>query len=254
MEKTKYKMNKSKIKLLTFILLVLVSNLVLAEAYFDISDDNIKIETNFIGKEVIIFGILNDDQDTILTIKGPEKNAVIQKKERILGFWFNTKQITYNQIPSIFFIASSNNIEDILPASTIIKEELSFNYLLENKTSQRNFISDVSLDTWKDNFVRIKKSKNLFKEYNVENIDNKLFQTRIFFPAKSIPGEYKVNVYQIEDNLILNNKEKIITLKKSGIGSQIYNFAHKNAAAYGLFAIIFAVLSGFIAATLFRRS
>ncbi|MBL6674596.1 MAG: TIGR02186 family protein [Alphaproteobacteria bacterium] len=247
-------MNKSKIKLITFILLILISNSVLAEAYFDISDDNIKIETNFIGKEVIIFGILNDDQDTILTIKGPERNAVIQKKERILGFWFNTKQITYNQIPSIFFIASSNNIEDILPASTIIKEELSFNYLLENKTSQRNFISGVSLNTWIDNFVRIKKSKNLFKEYNVDNIDNKLFQTRIFFPAKSIPGEYKVNVYQIENNLILNNKEKIITLKKSGIGSQIYNFAHKNAAAYGLFAIIFAVLSGFLAATLFRRS
>ena len=247
-------MNKRKIKLTAFILLFLFSNSVVAEAYFDISENNIKIETNFIGKEVIIFGILNDDQETIMTIKGPEKNALIQKKERILGFWFNTKKITYNQIPSIFFIASSNEIEDILPTSTIIKEELSFDYLLENKTSQRNFISDISLDTWKSNFVRIKKNKNLFKEYEIENIDNKLFQTRIFFPAKSIPGEYKVNVYQIKDNLIINNKEKVITLKKSGIGNQIYNFAHKNAAAYGLFAIIFAVLSGFLAATLFRRS
>ena len=247
-------MNKRKIKLTAFILLFLFSNAVLAEAYFDISENNIKIETNFIGKEVIIFGILNDDQETIMTIKGPEKNALIQKKERILGFWFNTKKITYNQIPSIFFIASSNEIEDILPTSTIIKEELSFNYLLENKTSQRNFISDISLDTWKSNFVRIKKNKNLFKEYEIENINNKLFQTRIFFPAKSIPGEYRVNVYQIKDNLILNNKEKVITLKKSGIGNQIYNFANKNAAAYGLFAIIFAVLSGFLAATLFRRS
>ena len=247
-------MNKSKIKLTVFILLVLFSNTVLAEAYFDISEDNIKIETNFIGKEVIIFGILNDNQETILTIKGPEKNAVIQKKERILGFWFNTKKIIYNEIPSIFFIASSNNIKDILPASSIIKNELSFNYLLENKTSQRNFISDVSLEAWKNNFVRIKKSKNLFKEYNIEKIDNKLFQTRVFFPAKSIPGEYKVNVYQIKNNLILNNKEKIITLKKSGVGSQIYNFAHNNAAAYGLFAIIFAIMSGFLAATLFRRS
>ena len=247
-------MNKRKIKLTAFILLFLFSNAVVAEAYFDISENNIKIETNFIGKEVIIFGILNDDQETIMTIKGPEKNALIQKKERILGFWFNTKKIIYNQIPSIFFIASSNEIEDILPTSTIIKEELSFDYLLENKTSQRNFISDISLDTWKSNFVRIKKNKNLFKEYEIENIDNKLFQTRIFFPAKSIPGEYKVNVYQIKDNLILNNKEKVITLKKSGIGNQIYNFAHKNAAAYGLFAIIFAVLSGFLAATLFRRS
>tara|TARA_E500000178_G_scaffold96732_1_gene95711 strand:+ start:1036 stop:1779 length:744 start_codon:yes stop_codon:yes gene_type:complete len=247
-------MNKKIIKLITFILLVLIPNAILAEAYFDISEDNIKIETNFTGKEVIIFGILNDGQETIMTIKGPQKNAVIQKKERILGFWFNTKQITYNEIPSIFFIASSKNIEDILPASTIIKEELSFNYLLENKTSQRNFISDVSLDNWKDNFVRINKNKNLFKKYNVEKIDNKLFQTRIFFPAKSIPGEYKVNVYQIQNNLILNNKEKIITLKKSGVGSQIYNFAHNNAAAYGLFAIIFAIMSGFLAATLFRRS
>jgi len=247
-------MNKKIIKLITLILLVLIPNAILAEAYFDISEDNIKIETNFTGKEVIIFGILNDGQETIMTIKGPQKNAVIQKKERILGFWFNTKQITYNQIPSIFFIASSKNIEDILPASTIIKEELSFNYLLENKTSQRNFISDVSLENWKDNFVRINKNKNLFKKYNVEKIDNKLFQTRIFFPAKSIPGEYKVNVYQIKNNLILNNKEKIITLKKSGVGSQIYNFAHNNAAAYGLFAIIFAIMSGFLAATLFRRS
>ena len=247
-------MNKRNIKLTAFILLFLFSNAVVAEAYFDISENNIKIETNFIGKEVIIFGILNDDQETIMTIKGPEKNALIQKKERILGFWFNTKKITYNQIPSIFFIASSNEIKDILPTSTIIKEELSFDYLLENKTSQRNFISDISLDTWMSNFVRIKKNKDLFKEYEIENIDNKLFQTRIFFPAKSIPGEYKVNVYQIKDNLIINNKEKVITLKKSGIGNQIYNFAHKNAAAYGLFAIIFAVLSGFLAATLFRRS
>jgi len=236
-----------------FFIIIFFTKIILAEAYFDLSENNIKIETDFNGKEVIIFGILNDDQETIITIKGPEKNAVIQKKERILGFWFNTKQITYNKIPSIFFIASSNNIKDILPTSTIIKEELSFDYLLENKLSQRNFISDASLETWKNNFVRIKKSKHLFKEYSVDKIENKLFQTRIFFPAKSIPGEYKVKVYQIKNNIILNNKEKIITLKKSGVGSQIYNFANNNAVAYGLFTIIFAVLSGLLAATLFRK-
>ena len=96
-------MNKKIIKLITLILLVLIPNAILAEAYFDISEDNIKIETNFTGKEVIIFGILNDGQETIMTIKGPQKNAVIQKKERILGFWFNTKQITYNEIPILCY-------------------------------------------------------------------------------------------------------------------------------------------------------
>ncbi len=237
-----------------FFIIITLTKIISAEAYFDLSENNIKIKTDFNGKEVIIFGILNDDQETLVTIKGPEKNALIQKKERILGFWFNTKKVTYNKIPTIFFIASSKNIEDILPDSTIIKEELNFDFLLENKLSKRNFISDLSLDNWKDNFVKIKKDKGLFKEYKVEKIENKLFQTRIFFPAESIPGDYKVNVYQIKNNIILNNKEKIISLKKSGIGNQIYTFANNNAAAYGFFTIIFAVLSGFIAATLFRRS
>ena len=244
----------NKLKFLVFIIVFFFTKVISAEAYFDLSQNNIKIETDFNGKEIIIFGILNDDQETLIAIKGPEKKALIQKKERILGFWFNTMQITYDKVPSIFFIASSANIEDILPMSTIIKEELSFDLLLENKLSQRNFISDVSLEVWKDNFVRIKKNKNLFKQYKVEKIENKLFQTQVFFPAESIPGEYKVQVYQIKNNIILNMKEKIITLQKSGIGSRIYDFAHKNAAAYGFFTIIFAVLSGFLAATLFRRS
>jgi len=243
----------NKLKFLVFIIVFFFTKVISAEAYFDLSQNDIKIETDFNGKEIIIFGILNDDQETLIAIKGPEKKALIQKKERILGFWFNTMQITYNKVPSIFFIASSANLEDILPMSTIIKEELSFDLLLENKLSKRNFISDVSLEDWKVNFVRIKKNKNLFKQYKVEKIDNKLFQTQVFFPAESIPGEYKVQVYQIKNNIILNKKEKIITLQKSGIGSRIYDFAHKNAAAYGFFTIIFAVLSGFLAATLFRR-
>ena len=244
----------TKYQISIFFVVFLFVKIISAEAYFDLSENNIKIETNFVGKEIIIFGILNNDQETLITIKGPERNSKIQKKERILGFWFNTKKITYSDIPSIFFIASSSKAENILPASTLIKEELSFDYLLENKISQRNFIADTSLKIWKDNFVRIKKDKNLFKKYNIENIDNKLFQTRVFFPANSAPGEYMVNVYQIKNNVILNKKKKKITLKKSGIGSKIYDFAHNNSAAYGLFVIIFAILSGFFAATLFRRS
>ena len=147
----------NKLQYLVFIIVFFFTKAILAEAYFDLSQNNIKIETDFNGKEIIIFGILNDDQETIITIKGPQKKALIQKKERILGFWFNTKKISYYKVPRIFFIASSSKLEDILPMSTIIKEELSFDLLLENKLSQRNFISDVSLKNWQDNFVRIKK-------------------------------------------------------------------------------------------------
>ena len=252
--KKKIKINKLLFFLKFIIIISFYSNIEAKNTYFDLSEKNIKIKTDFVGKEIIIFGILNDQEETIITIKGPIKNSRILKKERLFGLWFNTKQITYNKVPSIFFIASSSNVQDILPTSTIIKEGLSFNYILENKTSKRNFIANSSEKIWKNNFVRIQKSKNLFKDYEIKNVDNKLFQTSFFFPADSIPGEYRVNIYQVKSDLIVGKEQKIITLEKSGIGSKVYYFAHNNSLAYGLFTVIFAIISGLIAATLFRRS
>ena len=89
------------------------------ETYFDLSQDEIKIETNFDGKEIIIFGLLEDDHDTVLAIRGPSKKLKIQKKDRYFGVWFNTKRITYSNVPNIFFLASTNNIKNILPESKL---------------------------------------------------------------------------------------------------------------------------------------
>ena len=50
------------------------------KAYFDLSDNEIEIQTNFNGKEVIIFGLTDPKFETILVIKGPSKNIKVQKK------------------------------------------------------------------------------------------------------------------------------------------------------------------------------
>ena len=52
----------------------------------------------------------------------------------------------------------------------------------------------------------------------------------------------------------MSTDQKNIVIKKTGVGSQIFDFANENAATYGVFVIIFSIVSGFIAAALFRRS
>ena len=79
------------------------------------------------------------------------------------------------------------------------------------------------------------------------------FKLVFFFPSQSVPGKYQVTIYQIKDKIILSKKNKVILIRKSGIGDKIYKFAHEQSAAYGLLSILFAVLSGLIAATIFRR-
>ena len=248
------KKNNLKKKIKIIMLVFFISNIALCEeTYFNLSEQEIQIKTDFNGKELIIFGTLQNNYDIIISVKGPKKDTRLLKKERILGLWFNTKRVVFKKIPSLFFLSSSSPIKEILNKETIIKEKLHFNELLVNAITQRDFIEQKNLQNWNKNLIKIKYSDNLFKEYKFENIDNKLFQTRVFFPANSIPGEYKVIVYQVKNNILTNKKNKVINIKKSGIGEKIYKFAHNQPSTYGLLTIIFAVLSGLIAASAFRR-
>ncbi len=245
---------KKKLFINSLIILIFSSfNAFAQETYFDLSQDKIMIETNFDGKEIIIFGLLEDDHDTVLTVKGPSKKLKIQKKGRYFGVWFNTKRITYSNVPNIFFLASTKNIEDILPESKLIQENLSFDGILKNKNYNQNFAFENDQNVWIENFIRIKKEKLFYSEFEMKKFKNKLFQTSVYFPATTTPGKYTVSIYHIRNKTIMSKEDKIINIKKSGIGNEIFNFANNNSAAYGFFTIIFAVLSGLIAATLFRR-
>ncbi len=223
------------------------------EVYFDLSEDNIQIKTDFDGKEIIIFGLLQDNHDTLITIKGPTSKMKIQKKERYFGVWINNKQITYSKIPTLFFLSSSSKIDEILPNSIQINNDLNFDKILNNKTFDQNFIFKNDQKTWNENFVRLKKKQLFYKEFEMKIFKDKLFQTSIFFPPNTIPGIYYVDIYYIKHKTIMSKDQKKIIIKKTGIGSAIYEFAKNRAATYGVFVIIFSILSGFIAATLFRR-
>ena len=246
---------KSKLKIIILVYIVFFRfELQAEEVYFDLSQDNIEIKTDFNGKEIIIFGLLKDNHETLLTIKGPPSKMKIQKKDRYLGVWINNKQIIYSNIPTLFFLSSSSKIDKILPSSTLINKNLSFEKILKNKTFNQNFIFENNQDLWSKNFVRIKKKQLLYKEFEMKIFKKKLFQTSVFFPPNTVPGTYNVDIYYIKNNTIINKDQKKIIVEKTGIGSKIYKFAKDNAATYGVFVIIFSILSGLIAATLFRRA
>jgi len=242
--------------ILFIIILLITKNYALAEqTFFDLSEEKIEIRTNFKGKEIVIFGLTNPYLDTILTIKGPGEDTKVNKKEKLFGFWFNTKKIIYKNLPNIFFIASSSPINEILNIETIIKKSLDFEEMINNIITQRdfNFNEKNKFETWNKEMINIKKDLQLYKEYKLEIIDDRLFQAKIFFPIKTAPGAYEVKIYQINNKVVVSEKTKTITIKKTGLGNFIYNFANDQSASYGILCIIIAVFAGLTAATIFRR-
>ena len=158
-------------------------------------------------------------------------------------------------MPSIFFIASSSPINEILSNETITRKALHFEEMAVNLITQRdfNFADQNKFEMWDKNMIQIKKTSSLYKEYNLKIVDSKLFQTKVFFPSNSIPGSYDVNIYQILNKIIVSEKNKKLIIKRSGISNKIFQFAHNQPSIYGILCIVFAVLAGLIGATIFRR-
>ena len=75
-----------------------------------------------------------------------------------------------------------------------------------NKTE----IFENNLYKWDSNFIRKQKDNEFYKHYSLEIIDEKLFQTRIFFPSNIIPGIYEVNILQVDNKNIINESKKNI--------------------------------------------
>ena len=163
-----------KIILISISMYFFISNARAEEAYFDISDEDIKIETNFNRKEIIVFGLTDPKLDTILMIQGPKKSIKLSLKESFFGLWIDSKRIIYKNLPSIFFIASTSPIDEILNEDTIIKKELLFEKLLVNTITKRNFINKKSSDNWNNDLLRLQKEKGLYSEFKLKIVDKKI--------------------------------------------------------------------------------
>jgi len=101
--------------------------------------------------------------------------------------------------------------------------------------------------------LEFKKKKKLYKHFKLKYIDGKLFQTRLYFPSNIPTGKYIITTYRIKKGQIFSSSDKILNINKSGIGSKIYFFAQENTILYGILTILFAIILGVSAATIFRK-
>ena len=88
----------------------------------------------------------------------------------------------------------------------------------------------------------------------VKLTDGALFRADVQLPANVISGIYDVRILQFRDGVVFSESQTNIYIKKGGLSATIYNFAHNYSLFYGLFAVAFAVVAGWLAAVAFRRS
>lgn len=220
----------------------------------DLSDHEIAITTGFTGAELLLFGAIEGEGQIVVVVTGPRQTMTVRRKERIAGIWINTESMTFQNVPSFYAVAATGSLEEIDP-DVRARQEMGLDHL-----SLRPYLKDrdtpvAKIRAYRDGLVRNQVRHGLFSASSgrISVLSERLFRTRVSFPANVVTGIYTVSVYYIRDGSPVHAQTTPLRVSKIGLGAYVFRFAHTNAAAYGVFAILIAVLAGWLAAVIFRK-
>ena len=220
----------------------------------DLSQENVKISTDFQGAKILLFGAYDGKKgdDIIVIVTGPKGLVTVQKKEKILGVWVNTRKVNYINTPKYLSISSNRRIDDILNKKTQKISEIGLNNL---KIRIQPGIKVEKEGNWRQALTRNMLKSNLWSinENSVTLNKDSLFRSYLKLPSNVITGQFEVKILHYRNSKLVSQQINSINVSKSGISAEIYNIAQNYSTLYGIFAVLLAVLVGWGSNLIFRK-
>ena len=230
-----------------------LSNILMSNEYIisKISNEKISISANFEGSNILIYGVINfeeEENNLLIEIIGPQTSNLILKKEKKLGIWINKNTGQNINLPSFYYIAGTNQINDKILKREFKIKGTGINDIIDEMNKE------LSLNKYKNEIININKKKEKFFEgiKPIELKENILFSTSIDLPSNLIEGNYLTKMHVIKDDMIIYTSETIIEVRKIGIEKWLYTIAYKNPFFYGLLSLFLAISFGWLASEVFR--
>lgn len=223
----------------------------------DISSHTITIHSAFHGTQLMLFGARNDAGDVVVVVRGPEKRAIVRKKERVGGIWINKTTEKFDNVPSFYAIKASKPYKDIIKSKYFdalgIGENTAIAPLIINDTKTSNISPQRA--QFQEALLRYLHNASLYdpKIGSVSFIEETLFKTTIPFPDGTPRGTYTAEVYLFSDGELVGSYTAPIDVVKIGLDAFIFESAHTHSIAYGIAAIAMAITIGGLSNALFRR-
>jgi uncharacterized protein (TIGR02186 family) len=216
-----------------------------------ISTNEINIDTDFRGAKILLFGAKGDAGNVIVTVRGPKKNFMDTRKQKLLGIWYNGKRVKFKDSHSFYSLFSTFNDQELtdglLRDLELGKNNLKFNGSEEINEDEKNEFQIQLVDKLEKN--------NLYSSgaSKVDFLDETLFKVMLNFPKNITRGVYTVEIYLINDGSLLSFQSIPIYVNQVGLSAKILDFAYQESFLYGLLSVALALIAGWLANYVFTR-
>ena len=221
-----------------FVLIILLFSKITFASNFSLDEFDIEINSNFLGKEVVLFGNKDKESSIIFIFEGEDKEAKLTTKVKEGYLWINKTRNLNNQ-PSFFAIF------------TTPKKTLNEIFLLSTLKEKHQLISNPSVRLYE--IRKAMKSKNLYIEEELENLNGNLFLKKFLIPDNISPGNIKVYMYELKNNQIIKMSSKNLIIKKGGISFKLEELLKKESFIYVFILIVISLLLSLLTNLIFRR-
>jgi uncharacterized protein (TIGR02186 family) len=219
----------------------------------DLTSHLVAITTGFTGTSVVLFGATDGIGDVIVVVRGPERDTAVRRKSKVAQVWVNTRQVTFQSVPSFYSIASNRPLDEIAPPAMRQLHQIGLDNL---RLVPETPLSPQETEEFRGALLRNLARAGLYPPgiAQVTFLGDRLFRTDLHFPANVPTGTYLVQVFLVKDKAVVSGQTTPLVISEIGLDAEVHDFADRYALAYGLVAVALAALAGWLASLPFRNA
>ncbi len=229
-----------------------------------LSTSRVLISSNFTGADVVLFGSVERDAQTVsrrggyeivVTVTGPRETVVTYRKERVFGIWVNSDSRTFVKAPSYLAVLSNRTINDIADINTLRRTQTGLGHFLLPQEISGDIADSIRDDPFRQAFLRLKIDRGLYREIQngVTFLTPALYRAAIPIPDNAPTGSYEVDVKLFADGALLARQQTALEIVKVGFEQFVAQAAREHGLLYGLATALMALLTGWLASVVFRK-
>lgn len=227
-----------------------------------LSTHRLQITSNFVGSEIVLFGAIERDSQTIsraggydlaVVVRGPRAMVTTRRKSRVFGIWMNTDAREFVEVPSSYALLSNKPAADLGDLELRRRQQIGIDAV--TVVTPRPGTNPAATPTFREAFLRINRARGLYRENptGVTFLTPSLFRANIPVVANTPVGTFDVDIYLMSGGVVLARETTNFEVTKTGFEAFVANSARDHGLFYGLAAAVLALMTGWAASVVFRR-
>jgi uncharacterized protein (TIGR02186 family) len=229
-----------------------------------LSTSRVLIASNFTGADVILFGSVERDAQTVarsggydivVTVTGPRETVVTFRKQRVAAIWVNADSRNFVNVPSYLTVLANRTINEIADINTLRRTQTGLARTLLPQEIAGDIADSTRDDPFRQAFLRLMINSRLYGEQQngVTFLTPALFRAAIPIPDNAPTGPYEVDIKLFADGALLARTQTAMEVVKVGFEQFVAQAARDHGLLYGLATALMALLTGWFASVVFRK-